>query len=450
MNQNKDENLAEIRDLSHDGLGIAKVQGKTVFVEGALPTELVNFNYTKRKTKFDIGQTTKILKPSLNRIEPLCQHYNTCGGCALQHVTVNAQIEFKQNLLLKQLKHFGSVTPEEVLLPIQGPSYQYRRRARLSVQYLEKHKTIVLGFKEKLSHSLVPIINCEILDPVLSKLLPEIKIIIASLEASRFITQIELAKGDNYSAIVIRHLRALSKTDQNLLIEFAKDRNIILYLQTESKDSNLSPQSNPTFCLWKPEEISSHGHEYLTYSLPAFNLTFQFHPLDFIQVNAEINQAMVSKVIELLNPKANDSILDLFCGLGNFTLPLAQKAKQVIGIEGSASLVERGNHNAKFNGIDNVKFYASDLKKQGFSEPWAQKKYDKILLDPPRTGAMELMKFIASLQAKTIIYISCDPATLARDLGELIKKGYKLKSAGIMDMFPQTSHVESIGLLHLE
>lgn len=437
--------MAEIRDLSHDGLGVATVRGKTVFIEGGLPTELVNFTYVKRKSKFDIGKTTQILKSASFRTKPLCAHYETCGGCALQHVTGDAQIQIKQNLLIKQLKHFGLATPEEILPPIRGPFYQYRRRARLSVKYNEKDKNIELGFKEKLTHILAPIHNCEILDPTLSSLIPELKTVMGRLGISRSISEIEMARGDTNTAVVIRHLKTLTQQDQNLLVDFAKENKVSLYLHyLYSRTYSQSDQVDSVpHLLWSPTGQS----EYLSYSLPAFDLTLQFHPLDFVQVNSEVNQAMVSKVMDLLNSSANDSILDLFCGLGNFTLPLARKAGQVVGVEGSASLVERGNENAKLNGIANVEFHRSNLQEPRRSDDWARKKYDKLLLDPPRSGALELMKFIPSFEAKSIVYISCDPATLARDIGELIKRGYRLQAVGIMDMFPQTRHIESIAQL---
>ncbi len=437
-----EEMLAEIIDFSHDGLGIAKVHGKTVFIEGGIPTEIVNFRYLKKKSKYDLGRTTKIIRSSSTRTEPLCQYYQTCGGCAFQHVTATDQIQVKQKLLLKQLKHFGLVTPEIVLAPLQGAPYQYRRRARLGVHYNVKSQKIELGYKVKSSHIIAPILNCEVLTPKLSQLIPPLQALIERLVANRSITELIISMGDNDIAVVIQHVKTFQAEDQNLLEDFAREKDLFLYLQLKNDHSEQGHY--PADLLWGPRQS-----EHLSYSLPKFDLKLLFHPLDFIQVNSEMNQAMISHVMVLLNPTSDDLVLDLYCGLGNFSLPLAKKAGHVIAIEGSSTLVEKGYENAKLNGIQNIDFFNSNLNKPIMNQIWAQKKYDKILLDPPRAGALELMKTIPNFEAKSIVYVSCDPATLARDIGILTKKGYKLTSVGILDMFPQTAHIESIAYLQL-
>lgn len=452
MSYLKEEYTAEIRDLSHDGLGIATVQNKTVFIEGALPTELVRFNYLIRKSKYNIGCVTQILKPSLIRNQPPCPYYETCGGCSMQHIKPLAQIEIKQKRLLKQLEHFGKIIPKDVFTAIQGPIYHYRRRTRLFVQYNEKNGNIELGFKGKHSNRLTSINQCAILDPKISTLLPKLQAIFTSLSMKKFISQIEIALGDKNIAVLLYHKKILPIQDINMLASFAKDHHLSIYSSDAANQSNIL-ESNSLHAVSSIRPIYVYetdkiGTGSLYYTLPESKLRFSFQPWDFIQVNALVNQSMVNKVMELLNPTSHDLILDLFCGIGNFTLPMAQKAKKVIGVEGSSNVMTRSVENAIFNKISNVEFFQSNLVHPKITDSWAKVgPYDKILLDPPRNGALELVKFLPKLKAKSILYISCDPATLARDLGILAQHGYYLKTVGVLDMFPQTSHIESLALL---
>lgn len=438
--------IAEVHALSHEGRGIATVLGKTVFIDGALPAETVKFEYIKRRRRFDEGRITEILKASLDRVVPPCQHFNICGGCSLQHMDPLAQVQFKQNTVLEQLRHFGGVVPQHILPPMIGPVVGYRRRARVGVKFVNKKGKLLIGFREKRNSFLADLERCEVLHPAIGTLFPELKTLISGLEACRTIPQLEVAIGDQTSALVFRHLEALSTMDQQSLIAFGSTHNIHIYLQPEGPAS--VHKIWPIVSTKGEDELDEHK---LWYRLPNFGVEIQFQPTDFTQVNAEINQKMVTKVIELLELKPTDRVLDLFCGLGNFTLPMATRAAQVIGVEGSELAVKRAFENANRNGINNVEFYAENLQKNTFEAPWAFSAYDKILLDPPRTGAIELIPLISKSSIIRLVYVSCNPATLARDVGELVKNyGFKLESIGILDMFPHTTHVESIAVLQRE
>ncbi len=428
-----------IHALSHEGRGIAEVNGKTVFLEGGLPGEEVSFVYQKRRKKFDEGRVVHVINPSPDRVEPKCQHFDLCGGCTLQHMESSAQILHKQAVLLEQLRHFGGVEPETVLDPLIGPVWGYRRKARLGVRYVVKKEKVLVGFREKQSHFILDLKKCEILHPRIGDRLPEITTLISNLEAYRVIPQIEVAAGDKDVALIFRHLEPLCEGDKKSLVEFAKHTGFHLYLQSGGPE---------TICPLWPNTLN-----YLTYKLKNFDLRFLFHPADFTQVHADINQSMVERALSLLQPKDTDRVLDLFCGIGNFTLPLAKFAHQVVGVEGSSELVRRAEENALHNRINNVKFYASDLQSDILQSSthqshWAKECYDSVLLDPPRTGAFPIMGLIPKLGVTRVVYVSCNPATLARDVGELVQKHkFRLVSVGVMDMFPHTTHVESIALL---
>lgn len=428
------KHLAEIKNLSHDGRGVAKLAGKTVFIEGGLPGETVNFTYYKRKPRYDLGRVMEVLKPSPDRVAPLCPHFGLCGGCALQHMTQASQLAMKQALLLKDLEHFAGVLPQEILPPIQAAPFHYRRRARLGVKYVAKKEKLLVGFREKNSHKVADLSRCETLHPWGGERFAVLQELIAGLDAYAAIPQIEIAIAEKLTALIFRHLKPLSPLDEEKLTAFAKGQGIALYLQPEGLDS--------IHLLWGPAE------GVLDYSLPEYNVHIQFQSTDFTQVNWDINPLMVRAALTQLDPQPTETILDLFCGLGNFTLPLARYAGKVVGVEGSSSLVASAFQNAARNHITNVAFYAVDLSKPLPSEVELDQKYDKILLDPPRTGALELMDKIPRWDPATIVYVSCNPATLARDIGILVKKSpYRLISAGIMDMFPQTMHVESMAVL---
>jgi 23S rRNA (uracil1939-C5)-methyltransferase len=410
---------------------VAHINGKALFIEGALPGEQVLFTYVKQRKRYDEAKVEKIIKPSPDRVEPRCAHFNICGGCSLQHLSPAAQIAAKQQVLLDSLKHIGGIEPKTVLAPLTGPSWGYRRRARLGVKFVVKKDKLLIGFREKRSSLLADIESCEVLHPPVGGLLPALRELIAGLEACNCIPQIEVAAGDEATALVFRNLAQLSNADLVKLQDFGKQQNMQIYLQPAGPES--------VTLIW-PETAA------LGYRLPEFNLELFFSPADFVQINADVNRAMISRVIELLQPGAHERVLDLFCGLGNFTLPLARHAGHVTGVEGDAKLVERAKDNAHHNDIHNAEFYAADLSQDLAGQPWAKQRFDKILLDPPRTGALEIIKQLSALGAARIVYVSCNPATLARDTQELVQQGYTLVSAGVMDMFPHTTHVESIAL----
>lgn len=420
-----------IEDISHDGRGIAHVNGKTVFISGALPFEEVNFIYTKKRGKFDEGVVVDVIKAAPNRAEPKCPYFGICGGCSLQHLEASAQLQLKQQVLLEQLQHFGKTQPEEVLDPLTAPIWGYRRKARLGVKYVAKKAKVLVGFREKNGRFLADMDNCEILDKSVGLKLRELGDFIASLDSYQTIPQIEVAVGDKITALVWRHLEDLSFSDIEKLKGFGEKNNFYIYLQPKGPDS--------VFLLY-PE----NGTNYLSYEVGESKL--DFYPTDFTQVNAGINQQMVPRALQLLDPNADDTILDLFCGLGNFTIPLAKKCKSIVGVEGSDEMVMRAKMNADLNGVANAEFYAANLAADCSGMKWLDYKYDKLLLDPPRTGALEIIQSLAKNKFAKILYVSCNPATLARDAGTLIQQGYRLQQAGIMDMFPHTSHVEAMAL----
>jgi 23S rRNA (uracil1939-C5)-methyltransferase len=437
MNLDKITQEVFVQGLSHEGRGVAKLGGKTLFIEGALKDERVRFVLKKKNRKYDEANVVEVLNAASNRVMPKCAHFAICGGCALQHMEPSSQISFKQAVLLEQLRHFGGVLPQEVLAPIIGPSFGYRRKARLGVKFVSNKNKILVGFREKHSHFLAELKQCEILIPQVGYLLEDLQELIAELEAFKTIPQIEVATGDKEIALVFRHLEPLSGKDKELLLSFGRTHNLLIYLQPGGMDS-----IHLLECL-------ENRPPFLTYSLPAYDIEIQFHPTDFIQVNGDVNQKLIAKAIEWLAPKPTEQILDLFCGLGNFTLPLARFAKSVIGVEGSPEMVARAEENARHNGIKNVRFYSADLYQSlTGNESWLSDPYDKILLDPPRNGAEGILKKISETSVKTLVYISCNPATLARDVGILVKEyKFKFEKVAVLDMFPHTTHVESIALL---
>jgi len=426
----------DITALSHDGRGIGRIEGKTVFVDSALPGETVNFIYTQKRGKFDEGRTVEVLKSCADRVEPRCAQAGLCGGCSLQHMDPQAQIEMKQGVLLEQLQHFGGLQPAEILEPLTGPEYGYRRKARLGVKYVTKKEAVLVGFREKRNSFLAQIDQCHVLAQEVGLRFPELKQLVMSLQARTAIPQIEVAKGDDAVAIIVRHLEPLSEQDQAALQGFCEQYQLQLYLQPGGNDT--------IYKVWPA------GEERLSYALPRFDLEMKFHPSDFTQVNQEINQNMIDRALAYMDVQADERILDLFCGLGNFTLPLATKAAEVVGVEGDDAMVVRGRENAEHNGLDNVAFFGADLTKPFDDQPWGQGGFDKILIDPPRSGALEIVSKMTVFKPKRIVYVSCNPATLARDAGELKKQGYKLLKAGVMDMFPHTTHVESIAVFEPE
>jgi len=422
-----------IESLSHDGRGVALVKGKTTFISGALPQEKVLCKLTKKHRRYNEAQTVEVHSKARERTTPECVHFGVCGGCSMQHVEIQAQIQFKQQTVLDQLKHVGKVVPEKILSPIFGSPWGYRRKARLGVRYVIKKGKLLVGFREKCSNYLADIEQCPVLHPSVGTRLMALSALIRGLTQYDQIPQIEVAVSDHVTALIFRHMTPLAESDIAAFCEFGKNNNIHIYLQP-----------NPPAVVHKIWPNDSE--DMLSYSLPDYQLDMRFHPLDFTQVNSEINRPMIKQALELLDIQSTDTVLDLFCGLGNFTLPIARLAQKVVGVEGSVQMVERAKENAAHNQINNTEFYAANLMEPSKSAIWLQKSYDKILLDPPRTGAKEMIPFLSNSAAKRIVYVSCNPSTLARDAGELIHHHYKLKQVGVINMFPHTSHIETIAL----
>jgi 23S rRNA (uracil1939-C5)-methyltransferase len=423
---------ATIESLRDDGRGVAHIDGKAVHIAGALPQEEVMFTYTRKRSKRDEGVVSEILTPSVDRVEAPCRHFDICGGCSLQHLAPEAQIELKQSNLLKAFAN-AQVEPDELFSPLTtGSSLGYRRKARLGVKNVPKKGRVLVGFREKGSSFLAEIESCEVLHPKVGQLLMPLSELVGALSIVDKMPQIEVSMGDEECVLVFRVLEPPSPEDELLLKQFASDNILHIYLQEAGPESVRPLQG---------EGVS------LQYSLPEFGIDVNFLPNDFTQVNYELNRLMVPRAVELLNPQQDDQVLDLFCGVGNFTLPLATRSKSVVGVEGDQSLVERAKGNALQNGIDNVSFFTANLYESLDQEPWLSQQFDKALIDPPRSGAQEVLEHLPKMGIKRLVYVSCYPETLARDAGELVHThGYRLLGAGVMDMFPHTAHVESIAL----
>jgi 23S rRNA (uracil1939-C5)-methyltransferase len=415
-----------ITNLSHDGRGVGHLNGKTTFVDGALPGEIITAEITKKHSRYNNARLIAVIKSSPDRVEAKCSHFSICGGCQFQHISPNKQILLKQENLLNQLKHMGKVEPEIILPPMMGSLWGYRSKARLSVKFVEKKQKLMIGFHEKMGRYIADLDHCDVLDPRVGMKFEALREIVLSLSIYKHIPQIEVACDEKTVALIFRHMEPFSESDKAKLLQFGLDHNFKIYFHPS-----------------KPETISVM--EDLAYSFDGIH--FKFQPTDFTQINSDINQKMLSLAISLLNLNSDDTVLDLFCGLGNFTLPISKYCKTVVGVEGDKNMVERARQNAKINNITNAEFYFANLFEPDTSMPWMQKKYSKILLDPPRTGAIEILPQIAKWAPSIIVYVSCNPATLARDAGELVNNhGYTLVKAGVMDMFPHTKHVESIAV----
>ena len=431
---------AVITDLTHDGRGVARRPdprnpdggGKAVFIAGALPGERVMAVQTRRHRSFDEARTETVLEAAPERVEPRCPHFGTCGGCALQHYAEDKQILAKQRVLAENLERIGHVTPGRWLAPLTDVAWGYRRKGRLSVRRVEKKAKTLVGFRETDPRFVADLRECHTVIPRIGGKLEALSALVDGLQARRDIPQIEFIAGDDAVALTFRHLSPLGDEDQAALVAFAKAHDFAIFLQPGGVDS-----VHPLY----PDEVP------LSFHLQDWNIELKFRPLDFIQVNAGLNRRMIHHAFDLLEPQADERILDLFAGLGNFTLPLARRVREVVGVEGEAGLVQRARENAAHNGIDNARFFAADLARDLSSEPWMREGFDKLLLDPPRSGADFVLSVLPLKQFKRIVYVSCHPASLARDAGYLVnEKGWKLKAAGVMDMFPHTAHVESIAL----
>jgi 23S rRNA (uracil1939-C5)-methyltransferase len=421
-----------IDDLSHDGRGVATWGEKKVFIHGALPGEQVLARLTDRKRSYDEGETVEVLNASPDRVEPRCPYFGQCGGCSLQHLDGKRQIESKQNTLVQNLERIGKVTPGEIWDPLTGPSWHYRRKARLSVRYVHKKGKVLVGFRERYGRFVADMEDCLVLDTRISEQLPALSDLIFSLDAKSSIPQLEVACGDDSCALIFRHMEPLSEGDLEKLRAYARESGIAVLLQ---------PKGPATIHCLEPHSIE------LNFKIPDYGISMVFGPSDFVQVNAEMNRCMIARVMELLDPGKNDRVLDLFCGLGNFTLPIATRAGEVAGIEGDSEAVTKAEANAIRNKLENARFYAADLNQNAADSPWLRDPYDKVLVDPPRSGAEFILPHIAASGASRVVYVSCHPASLARDAGILVHQfGFRLQGAGVMDMFPQTGHVESIAL----
>ncbi|HRE31137.1 MAG TPA: 23S rRNA (uracil(1939)-C(5))-methyltransferase RlmD [Candidatus Berkiella sp.] len=424
----------EVTGLSHDGRGIARVNDKILFVFGALPEETVRVQITKIQSRFQEGTTVEVLKPSTMRVKPPCAHFGTCGGCSLQHIAPLQQVQLKQSWLNDQLVHQGKVTPVKWLPPLLSESQGYRQKARLAVRYVPQKQSLLVGFREQGNNKIAIIESCETLDPRVGKKIKALRELIDALAAKESIAQIEVAASEEEVALIFRHLQPLSDSDQNALITFCQQNHFSLFLQPSNNES--------VHKIWPAD-----GNSYLTYSLPAQALSFVFHPMDFTQVNAQMNQQMINQALALLDPKSDDIILDLFCGLGNFSLPFAKYANRVVGVEGSVQSVSRAKENAIRNQLTNTEFYACNLENDFKHMPFAKGQYNKIILDPPRSGAQKVVDEMAYFAPKEILYVSCNSATFVRDAAILVHQhGYRLVKCGVMDMFPQTAHIETMGL----
>ena len=435
---------AEITGMTHDGSGVARraskapgEAGKAVFIAGALPGERVMAVQTGRHRNFDEARAVEVLYAAPERVEPRCEHFGVCGGCALQHYAEDKQILAKQRVLLENLERIGHVTPERVVEPLTDASWGYRRKGRFSVRRVEKKDKTLVGFRETDPRFVADIARCHTVIPQIGEKVEALGALVDGLEVRRDIPQIEFIAGDptgEFSgiALTIRHLAPLSEADRAALVAFGQQHGFAIFLQPGGLDS--------VYPLWP-------ANPKLAFALPQWNLEFVFRPLDFIQVNAGLNGKMIADAIDLLEAGPDDRVLDLFCGLGNFTLPLARSVREVVGVEGEAGLVQRARENAAHNGIGNAQFHAADLAKDLSGQPWMREGFDKLLLDPPRSGADFVLAHLPLKQFKRIVYVSCHPASLARDAGYLVnEKGWKLRAAGVMDMFPHTAHVESIAM----
>ena len=419
--------------LSHDGQGIVR-DGKTALVAGALPGETIRYRRVRRHSQYDEARLEAVLEPAATRVPARCAHFDICGGCALQHLDHVRQLELKQQQLAESLERIGRLTPQRWLEPIQTSPWAYRRRARLGVKYVRKKERVLVGFRERASHLIASLERCEVLAAPIGTLITPLAQLIGELSVRERLPQIEVAVGEDAAALVLRVLQAPSEPDLERLRAFEREHGVRFYLQSGGLET--------VRALTEPAPR-------LTYRLPDAGIELEFGPTDFIQVNAEANRTLVAAAPLLLEVRADSRVLDLYCGLGNFSLPLARRAAHVVGIEGDAALVEHARANARRNGIDNAEFHRADLSGAELAgAPWLHEPFTHVLLDPPRAGARAMLPRIAQLAPQRLLYVSCHPGTLARDLGILVHEhGFDLIAAGVVDMFAHTAHVESLAVL---
>ncbi|MEQ1813907.1 MAG: 23S rRNA (uracil(1939)-C(5))-methyltransferase RlmD [Candidatus Nitrotoga sp.] len=441
------KNPVTIESLDQEGRGIAHAEGKVIFIEGAITSERVTYSSYRKKPSFEMAQVDQVFHQSFMRVQPKCAHFGVCGGCSMQHLNARAQVSAKQRVLEDNLMRIGKVKPGNILPAIYGEAWGYRQRARLSVRHVVKKNRTLVGFHEKHKSHVADMQYCEILTPKIARLLPLLAQMCDSLTIRDALPQIEVAVGEHVDVLVLRIMRPLMPDDETALKKFADHHTVQFWLQTKGPETAV-----PFYPL---------DSSVLSYSLPEFGITMPFAPTEFTQVNANMNRIMVGRAMRLLDPQAGERIADFFCGLGNFTLPIARRGAYALGIEGSEILVKRALQNAQYNVLSKN---ATSQKTRGYAEFRAMNlfemdevllaqlgHFDKWLVDPPRDGASELMKSITPDTApKRIVYVSCNPATLARDAAILVHlKGYLLKAAGVLNMFPHTSHVESIAVFEI-
>jgi 23S rRNA (uracil1939-C5)-methyltransferase len=422
-----------VEALNHEGAGVVRA-GKTVFIAGALPGESVSFIRRQRHRQHDEAELQAVLEPAAGRVTPRCAHFGYCGGCALQHLDNADQLAIKAQQLRESLARIGRVEPRTWLEPLAGPAWHYRRRARLGARYVRARARSLVGFRERYSSRVAQLTRCEVLVPPVDALVAPLGEMLTRLSIRERVPQVEVAVTASCAALVVRVLDEPTPADLRVLLDFEQAHGVRIFLQPAGPASVRS--------LREPEPT-------LEYALPEWDLRLQFAPTDFIQVNEPLNRALVGRVIELLALEGQARVLDLFCGLGNFTLAIARRAAAVVGVEGDSGLIARARANAALNGITNAEFHAADLAAAACAEsPWAHGRYSHVLLDPPRTGALAVLPLLQRLRPGRVVYVSCHPASLARDLGVLVHElGFELLAAGIADMFPQTSHVESLAVL---
>ncbi|MBC8748122.1 23S rRNA (uracil1939-C5)-methyltransferase [Paraburkholderia sp. WC7.3g] len=440
------EPVIEIVSLDMEARGVGRTTsedgtpGKVVFVEGALPGELVSYSTYRSKPKFEQAEVVQVFRESVIRTTPKCAYFNVCGGCSMQHLDMRAQVAVKQRVLEDNLQHLAKLRPETVFRPIHGPSWGYRYRARLAVRFLPERGGMRIGFHEKKSSYIADMKTCEVLPPHVSAMLMPLRFMVRKLSIYERMPQLELAVGSSVTALVVRNLEPLTAEDEQVLREFADEHNVQFWIQ---------PGGHDTVTPLYPLDVQ------LDYTLPEYGIRMPFKPTDFTQVNHAINRVLVSRALRLLAPARTDRVLDLFCGIGNFTLPLARISREVVGIEGSEELTQRALANAELNGVaGHASFACRNLFEVTADDLRALGHFDRFLIDPPREGALAIAKALAEIAQsgngplpKRIVYVSCAPGTLARDAGLLVHEaGYRLVGAGVVNMFPHTSHVESIAL----
>jgi 23S rRNA (uracil1939-C5)-methyltransferase len=424
--------LLHIESLDQEGRGIAHRDGKTIFIEGALPGEAVTANIFRKKPNYEIGHVERVITQSSQRVTPQCPNFDRCGGCSMQHLEARAQIAAKQRVLEDALWHIGKVRPEQMLPPIHGPAWGYRHRTRLTSRYVSKKGRVLVGFHEKRSSFVVDMTSCDVLPPRISALLPALRTMVGALSIRERLPQIEVAIGDAVDVFVLRVLDPPSTEDCVVLKAFAQQHGVHLYLQSRGPETALP--------FW-PEAPAD-----LYYTLPEFGVKLPFFPTEFTQVNHQINRVLVRRALRMLDPQPGERIADMFCGMGNFTLAIAASGASVLGVEGSAPLLQRARENASVNGLAaRIEYRAMNLAKIDVTSLAAMGRFDRMLIDPPRDGAIDLVNALGAEAPSRIVYVSCSPATLARDAEILVHQhGYAFSKAGVVNMFPHTAHVESM------